>query len=416
MIDIKLLQTDFEYCRTKLKLRGISDEILTNIQNMSANTKKTRQEMEAVQATQNSMSAKFGEYKREQKETAKLQTEINNLKAQKQILEESVKSSEQKLAELLSNIPNIPDDIVPVGDDENDNVILEQIGVKPKFDFEPLNHWDMGEKTGVLDFARGVKISKSRFVATTDTVAKLERALGNYFLDFNSKAGFTEWSVPFVANRQALYGTGQLPKFEEDLFRLDGESLYLIPTAEVSLTNLYAGEILDIKNLPLLLTAKTACFRKEAGSAGLDTRGMIRLHQFDKVEMVAITTQEQSANVFDKMVQNSCDILSSLGLAYRIVELCSGDLGFSATRTIDIEVWLPGQGRYREISSVSNTKEFQARRAKIRYKDGKNRLAHTLNGSALAVGRCVVAVMENYQKPDGTFTIPEVLRPYMDMS
>ncbi len=304
--------------------------------------------------------------------------------------------------------------MVPDGVDENDNIIIEQMGDIPSFDFKPINHWDMGEKTGELDFVRGVKISKSRFVATKEIVAKLERALINYFLDFNTKAGFIEWSVPYIANSQALYGTGQLPKFEDDLFKIDGEQLYLIPTAEVSLTNLYAEEIIDIKNLPILMTANTACFRKEAGSAGLDTRGMIRLHQFSKVETVAITTQEQSAKVFDKMVQNASDILSSLGLAHQKIELCCGDLGFSAARTIDIEVWLPGQHKYTEISSISSTKDFQARRAKIRYKErGKNMLAHTLNGSALAVGRCVVAIMENYQNKDGTFDIPNVLKSYM---
>ncbi len=414
MIDIKLLQKDFEFCKNSLQKRAVDEKLLAKLQKYSLQLKTKRQTVEDIQATQNRLSSLFGEYKRENKDTQELTVKINKLKKEKIALEYELKTGEENLNNILYEIPNFPDDIVPQGVDENDNIVIEQIGSKPSFDFEPKAHWDIGNITQELDFVRGVKLSKSRFVATTGTIAKLERALMNYFLDFNTDAGFKEWSVPLMANKRALFGTGQLPKFEDDLFKVEGEDLYLIPTAEVSLTNLFNDEIISKDKLPMLLTSCTACFRKEAGSAGLDTRGMIRLHQFNKVEMVAITTQEKSDDIFDKMVKNSCDILDSLKLPYQKVQLCCGDLGFSASRTIDLEVWLPGQKRYTEISSISNTKDFQARRAKIRYKDGKkNQLVHTLNGSALPIGRTVVAIMENYQNKDGTINIPQVLQKYL---
>ncbi len=414
MIDIKLLQKDFEFCKNSLQKRAVDEKLLAKLQKYSLQLKTKRQTVEDIQATQNRLSSLFGEYKRENKDTQELTVKINKLKKEKIALEYELKTGEENLNNILYEIPNFPDDIVPQGVDENDNIVIEQIGSKPSFDFEPKAHWDIGDITQELDFVRGVKLSKSRFVATTGTIAKLERALMNYFLDFNTDAGFKEWSVPLMANKRALFGTGQLPKFEDDLFKVEGEDLYLIPTAEVSLTNLFNDEIISKDKLPMLLTSCTACFRKEAGSAGLDTRGMIRLHQFNKVEMVAITTQETSDDIFDKMVKNSCDILDSLKLPYQKVQLCCGDLGFSASRTIDLEVWLPGQKRYTEISSISNTKDFQARRAKIRYKDGKkNQLVHTLNGSALPIGRTVVAIMENYQNKDGTINIPQVLQKYL---
>ena len=307
---------------------------------------------------------------------------------------------------------NLPDENVPFGADEDENVVLEVIGTKPTFDFTPKEHWEL--ECDWLDFQRGVKLAKSRFTALKGDGARLERALINYMLDFNRARGFNEWYVPFMANSNSLLGTGQLPKFEDDLFKIEGEDLYLIPTAEVSLTNLYNDEILDKNELPLLLTSYTPCFRKEAGSAGRDTRGLIRQHQFDKVEMVAITSQEQSDEIFLKMVNCASDLLTSLGLCHQKVQLCTGDLGFGAAVTIDLEVWLPGQNRFREISSISNTRDFQARRAKIRYKDDKkNIFAHTLNGSSLAVGRTLLAIMENYQEANGSVKIPEVLKPYM---
>lgn len=412
MIDIKLLQKDFESVAKALVRKGLSSEDLNALKELSLKTKNTRQEMEEVTAKQNLLSKEFPRYKKENLDITKLQEDINSLKSKKQELEDELNTLEEKLNGELFAIPNMPDDSVPYGEDEDENVILEVIGKKPEFNFTPKEHWDIDN--GWLDFERGVKLAKSRFTALSGMGARLERALINYMLDFNRTRGFEEWYVPFIANSNALMGTGQLPKFEEDLFKIEGEDLYLIPTSEVTLTNLYNDEILDKAELPLLLTSYTPCFRKEAGSAGRDTRGFIRQHQFDKVEMVAITAQEDSDEVFQKMVQTASDLLTSLGLCHQKVQLCTGDLGFSAAVTIDLEVWLPGQNKFREISSISNTRDFQARRAKIRYKeDKKNILAHTLNGSSLAVGRTLVAIMENYQNEDGTITIPEVLKPYL---
>ena len=412
MIDIKLLQKDFDYVVTALKRKGVDNSLLNNLKTLASDTKQKRQEMEDVTAEQNLLSKEFGRYKKEKLDVAPLQENINNLKNKKQELEEQVRVLEDELTSIILGVPNMPDESVPSGADENENIILEVVGVKPAFTFEPKEHWDLSN--GWIDFERGVKIAKSRFAALRGDGARMERALINYMLDFNRARGFNEWYVPFMANSNTLQGTGQLPKFADDLFKIEGEDLYLIPTAEVSLTNLFNDEILDIEELPMLLTSYTPCFRKEAGSAGRDTRGLIRQHQFDKVEMVAITTPEQSDEVFEKMVACASDLLTSLGLPHQKMQLCTGDLGFSASKTIDLEVWLPGQNKYREISSISNTRDFQSRRAKIRYKDDKkNILTHTLNGSSLAVGRTLVAIMENYQNEDGSVSIPEVLKPYM---
>ena len=412
MIDIKLLQKDFEYVVNALQRKGVDNELLNNLKTLASNTKEKRQEMEDVTAEQNLLSKEFGRYKKEKLDVAPLQENINNLKNKKQELEEQVRVLEDELTSIILGVPNMPDESVPSGADENENIILEVVGAKPTFSFEPKEHWDLNN--GWINFERGVKIAKSRFAALRGDGARLERALINYMLDFNRERGFQEWYVPFMANSNTLQGTGQLPKFADDLFKIEGEDLYLIPTAEVSLTNLFNDEILEIEELPMLLTSYTPCFRKEAGSAGRDTRGLIRQHQFDKVEMVAITSQEQSDEVFEKMVACASDLLTSLGLPHQKMQLCTGDLGFSAATTIDLEVWLPGQNKYREISSISNTRDFQSRRAKIRYKDGKkNILAHTLNGSSLAVGRTLVAIMENYQNEDGSVRIPEVLKKYM---
>jgi seryl-tRNA synthetase len=412
MIDIKLLQKDFDYVVNALQRKGVDNELLNNLKNLASTTKQKRQEMEDVTAEQNVLSKEFGRYKKENLDISSLQENINNLKNKKQELEEEVRVLEEELTSIILGVPNMPDENVPSGADENENVILEVVGQKPTFTFEPKEHWDLNN--GWIDFERGVKIAKSRFAALRGDGARLERALINYMLDFNRERGFNEWYVPFMANSNTLQGTGQLPKFADDLFKIEGEDLYLIPTAEVSLTNLFNDEILEADELPMLLTSYTPCFRKEAGSAGRDTRGLIRQHQFDKVEMVAITTPEQSDEVFAKMVACASDLLTSLGLPHQKMQLCTGDLGFSAATTIDLEVWLPGQNKYREISSISNTRDFQSRRAKIRYKDGKkNILTHTLNGSSLAVGRTLVAIMENYQNEDGSVRIPEVLKKYM---
>lgn len=414
MIDIKLLQKDFNTVSTALMRKGVSQDILDKLNTLISDAKTKRTLMENVTAQQNTLSREFGRYKKEGLDIKPLQEEITSCKEKKVQLEDEVKVLEEELTSIVLGIPNMPDDCVPNGVDESENVILETIGEKPNFSFLPKEHWELGEKDGSLDFVRGVKLAKTRFVAMSGIAAKLERALINYMLDFNTKRGFSEWYVPFMANTNTLQGTGQLPKFEDDLFKIEGEDLYLIPTAEVVLTNLYNDEILQKDDLPLLLTSYTPCFRKEAGSAGRDTRGLIRQHQFDKVEMVAITKPSQSQEVFEKMIECASDLLTSLGLAHQKMQLCTGDLGFSASTTIDLEVWLPGQNKYREISSISNTKEFQSRRAKIRYKDGKkNILTHTLNGSSLAVGRTLVAIYENYQQEDGSILVPEVLKEYI---
>ena len=415
MIDKRLLEKNFDFIKEKLEKKGVSKELLKELKEKVIKTKTKKIELENLQAKQNELSKLFVVYKKENKDINELKTQIDSIKQQKLSLDSEVKILEEELNEILLAIPNIIDDDVPFGVDESQNVVIEEVGKRPEFSFTPKEHWEIGSNLGVLDFERGVKLAKSRFTALNGVAAKLERALINYFIDFNEKYGFREWQVPFMANSKTLIGTGQLPKFKDDLFKIENEDLYLIPTAEVQLTNLFSDEILKKEELPLLLTSYTPCFRREAGSAGKDTRGMIRQHQFDKVELVAITTQEESDKIFNKMVECASELLTSLGLAHRKVMLCSGDLGFSAAKTIDLEVWLPGQNKYREISSISNTRDFQARRAKIRYKDGKkNILCHTLNGSSLAVGRTLIAIIENYQKEDGTFEIPEVLKKYMD--
>lgn len=414
MIDHKLLQRDFTYVSESLQKKGVSKEILEVLKEKVLIAKEKRQNMEAIQAEQKSLSSQFGLYKKEGKDISELQGKIGVLKQNKQTLEDEVRELEISLSNELMGIPNLPNEDVPFGVDENENIILEKIGTPKDFSFTPKEHWELGEDLDIIDFERGVKLAKSRFAALKGTAARLERALINYFLDFNRQRGFEEWYVPFMANSNTLKGTGQLPKFEDDLFKIEGEDLYLIPTAEVQLTNLFNDEILEMNELPMLLTSYTPCFRKEAGSAGRDTRGIIRQHQFDKVELVAITKPEESSEILEKMVSCASDLLTSLELPHQKMQLCTGDLGFSAATTIDLEVWLPGQGKYREISSISNTNDFQARRAKIRYKDGKkNILCHTLNGSSLAVGRTLVAILENHQQSDGSIKIPDVLAKYM---
>ena len=414
MIDLKYLQKNFDEASAKLIKKGVDKATLDNLKELFAMLKSANATLEEAKAEQNKMSKLFGEYMREKKDITELKAKVNEKKEEIVGLQAIAREAQEALETVALAMPNFPDDSVPEGADEEDNVEIKRVLEPRGFEFEPKEHWALAEINGWIEFDRGVKLAKSRFAVLRGEAARLERALINFFLDVNREKGFEEVCVPFINNASMLQGTGQLPKFEDDLFKIDGEDLYLIPTAEVPLTNLYNDEILTQKELPILLTGYTPCFRKEAGSAGRDTRGMIRQHQFDKVEMVAITTPQQSEAIFKMMVENASDILTQLGLPHRVVELCGGDLGFSAATTIDLEVWLPGQNKYREISSISNTRDFQARRAKIRYKDGKkNILVNTLNGSALAVGRTLVAIMENYQNEDGTIEIPEVLKKYM---
>lgn len=414
MLDIKLIQNDFESVAQSLRKKKVDESLLEELRAISLELKSARLVLEPLQAEQNSKSKLFGVYAKEGKDVGALKAELSENKAKIADAQEIVRALEEKLEALATIIPNMPSPLVPDGEDENDNVELKRVLEPRVFTFTPKEHWDIDSAQNWIDFERGVKLAKSRFSVLKNEAARLERALINYMLDFNRTRGFHEVAVPYIVNRETLMGTGQLPKFEDDLFKIEGEDLFLIPTAEVPVTNLFRDEILTKEELPLKMTAYSACFRKEAGSAGKDTRGMIRQHQFDKVELVCITTPEQSEAVFEEMLSCASDLLTSLGLPHRHLMLCGGDLGFSAAKTVDLEVWLPGQNRYREISSVSNTFDFQARRAKIRFKDeGKNRLAHTLNGSSLAVGRTLIAIMENYQMEDGTIAIPDVLKKYM---
>lgn len=418
MIDIKLLQKEPQTIVDALAKRGLQEQQLNELRDESLKAKKKRQSLEEKRALQNSKTKLFGNSSKDEIEL--LKKELLSIKDEIKEIEESLRDDEEHLSAILKNIPNLPDEKTPFGESESDNVEIKRVLIPREFDFEPKEHWELGEQNGWIDFVSGVKIAKSRFSVLKKEGARLERALINYMIDFNRSYGFEEVSTPYIANAQTLYGTGQLPKFENDLFKieddeaLDEHRLYLIPTAEVTLTNLYRDEILDINTLPIKLTAHTPCFRREAGSASRDTRGIIREHQFHKVELVAITTQSQSEEIHKEMIECASKLLESLELPHRLVQLCSGDLGFSAQNTVDIEVWLPAQKCYREISSISNTRDFQARRALIRYKDGKkNILAHTLNGSSLAVGRTIVAIMENHQNRDGTISIPKTLQNYM---
>ena len=414
MVDLKLLEKEFDAVVTSLKRRGVDEKVLEKLKQLFKEKKDIQKRLESIQAEQNKKSKLFGEYKREGKDISKLQKEVAENKIRISTLNDELKAFEEKLLKIATTIPNIPDTDVPNGEDELENVEIKRVLEPTNFDFEPKEHWELAEKNGWIDFERGVKVAKSRFSVLRFEGAILERALINYMLDFNRKRGFQEVYVPFMINEESLFGTGQLPKFADDLFKVEGEQLYLAPTAEVPLTNLFRDEILKKDELPIKLTAYTPCFRKEAGSAGRDTRGIIRQHQFDKVELVCITTPEQSDKIFEEMVNCASELLASLGLPHRHMLLCTGDMGFSAAKTIDLEVWIPGQKRYREISSISNTRDFQARRAKIRYKDGKeNRLVHTLNGSSLAVGRTLIAIMENYQQDDGSIKIPDILKKYL---
>lgn len=416
MINLKLIETNFDEFNSKLKAKKVGEDVLKNLLEAYKENKKIKLEIESLQSEQNAKSKKMGEFmKSGDKESANaLKTELDSKKAQIATLNDSLNESEEKLNLVAAAVPNIIDDDVPLGADEDENVELKKVLEPPRFDFKPLEHWQLAEKNGWIDFATGAKLSGSRFSVLRGQGAKLARALVNYMIDFNSSRGFELVNVPFLVSSNTLFGTGQLPKFADDLYKIDDEDLYLIPTSEVPVTNLYNDEIIAENELPIKMTCYSACFRKEAGSAGKDTRGMIRQHQFEKVELVCITKPEQSDKVFDEMVACASDLLSSLGLAHRHMLLCSGDLGFSAAKTIDLEVWLAGQDKYREISSVSNTRDFQARRAKIRFKDGKkNTLCHTLNGSSLAVGRTLIAIMENYQQKDGSIKIPAVLEKYI---
>ena len=375
-------------------------------------------EVEALQAARNSASKEIGQLMREGKkeEAEAKKAEVAANKERIATLDDRRDAVEKELFDLVAAIPNIPHEDVPYGKDDSDNPEVRRWGTPREFDFEPKAHWDLGPELGIIDFDRGVKLAGTRFYLLGGMGARMERALINFFIDMHNKAGFKEWWPPVITNHDSLFGTGQLPKFDEDLYHVQPD-LYLIPTAEVQLTNIHRDEVLDGSKLPLMYTAFTPCFREEAGSAGRDTRGIIRVHEFDKVEMVKFAKPEDSMNQLESMVAEAELCLQTLGLPYHVVTLCTGDIGFSATKCYDIEVWLPSYNNYKEISSCSNCWDFQARRTNIKYRDPSEfkgtRYVHTLNGSGLAVGRTMAAIIENYQNEDGTITVPEALRPYM---
>ena len=375
-------------------------------------------EVERLQAERNSASKQIGKLMQEgkQDEAQAAKEQVAAGKARIAELEEQRASVEKQLHDLVSAIPNITHESVPYGKDDSENKEVRNWGTPRSFDFDAKAHWDLGTQTHMIDFDRGVKLAGSRFYVLGGYGAQMERALINFFIDMHNEAGFKEWWPPVLTNYDSLFGTGQLPKFDEDLFHVSND-LYLIPTAEVMLTNLHRDEVLDASQLPLKYTAFTPCFREEAGSAGRDTRGIIRVHEFDKVEMVKFAKPEDSMNQLESMVAEAEKCLQVLGLAYRVVSLCTGDIGFSACKCYDLEVWLPSYNNYKEISSCSNCWDFQARRANIKYRDPSEfkgtRYVHTLNGSGLAVGRCMAAIMENYQNADGSISVPEALQPYM---
>ncbi len=419
MIDIKALRKEPEKFKELLSRK---DKIFADMVDELLSVDKERRtlitELENLRAKRNNLSKEIGKLFKEGKreEALNLKAEVESISDRIVELEKNLAEIEKKFEKLILSIPNPPHPSVPVGEDEEDNVVIRYWGEKPEFDFEPIPHWDIAKALDILDFERATKLAGSRFVIYKKWGAKLERALINFMLDLHTEEhGYTEIIPPFLVNTKTMTGTGQLPKFEEDLYKIKDEDLWLIPTAEVPLTNIHAGEILNEKDLPIYYTAYTPCFRKEAGAHGRDVRGIMRLHQFNKVELVKIVHPEKSYEELEKLVNEAEKVLQLLGLHYRVVELCTGDLGFSAAKTYDIEVWIPSQNRYREISSCSNCEDFQARRAKIRFRDkeGKTRLVHTLNGSGLAVGRTVIAILEQYQQADGSVVIPEVLRDYI---
>ena len=420
MIDPKLLRQDLTELKAKLAKRGYELD-MDFWQQMESQRKSLQVITEDLQAKRNAGAKQVGVLKKNGEDASELLAEMQAVSGDIKKAEEDLKALQDKINEAALQIPNIPADDVPEGESEEDNVEVRKWGTPKQFDFEIKDHTDVGEGLGQLDFAAAAKLTGSRFNVLTGQLAQLHRALIQFMLNTHTvKYGYTECYVPYIVNSDSLKGTGQLPKFEEDLFKLtnhtnnDGMGFYLIPTAEVPMTNLVRGERLDASQLPLKFTAHTPCFRSEAGSHGRDTRGLIRQHQFEKVEMVNIATAAQSDELLEQMTAQAEYILQQLELPYRVVKLCTGDMGFSALRTYDIEVWLPSQDTYREISSCSNCGDFQARRMGTRVKDGKKtELAHTLNGSGLAVGRTLLAIMENHQNADGSITIPKVLRPFM---
>ncbi|GAB4417388.1 MAG: serine--tRNA ligase [Thermodesulfovibrionales bacterium] len=418
MLDVRFVRENPEKVIEALKKRNYDVSVFNNFLKNEKLRKEMREAVDYHRMKLNEISEKIGVMKRQGEDVSQLLQEAKGLSDTIRNQEASLNEYEEKIRNSLLVIPNIPHESVPVGKDETENVVVRTWGKPRDFDFPPLNHWDIAEMHGLIDFDRASKIAGARFSLMKGAGAKLERALMNFMLDLNTSKGYMEVFPPILVNRESMTGTGQLPKFESELFRIADPEFYLIPTAEVPVTNIHREEILKESDLPIYYTAYTPCFRREAGSYGKDTRGLIRQHQFNKVELVKFVKPEDSYNELEQLTSDAEGILQKLGLPYRVVALCTGDLGFSAAKTYDLEVWLPGQQRYREISSCSNFEDFQARRANIRFKrEGKKgtEFVHTLNGSGLAIGRTLVAILENYQQKDGSIVIPDALRPYMGM-
>lgn len=416
MLDIKKIRDDFENVKAAVESRGKGDYGIGHALELDNMRRDLLAEVEALKARQNKDSKLIPKMKKAGEDTTELMAEMKKLSTSIGEIDNKVKAVQAELRECIISIPNTPNATIPVGKDEDENVEIRKWSEPTKFDFEPKAHWDIGTDLDILDFDRATKLAGARFTVYKGMGARLERSLMNFMLNLHvDEQGYTEVFSPFIANRKTMTGTGQLPKFEDDMYALQ-DDMFLIPTAEVPLTNLHADEILSADELPKYFTGYTACFRKEAGSAGRDTKGVIRQHQFNKVEMVKLVKPEDSYDELEKMTADAEAVLQRLGLPYRVIVLCTGDIGFSAAKTYDIEVWMPSYNRYVEISSCSNTEDFQARRANLRFRrepKSKPEFIHTLNGSGLAVGRCLAAVLENYQNEDGTVTVPEVLRPYM---
>ena len=417
MLDIKLIRENPELVKQRLAMRGRGDEArVAEIVALDEKRRKLATESDGLKAERNKVSKEIGVAKLKGQDAGPAMAAMKRVGDKIAALDQEIAAVEAQLQGVLLVIPNLPHESVVVGKDSADNPEVRRWGTKPEFAFQPKPHWEIGEKLGILDFARAAKISGSGFILYKGAGARLERALINFLLDLHTtQHGYTEVFPPFLIKREAMIGTGQLPKFEEDMYRLRDDELYLAPTAEVPVTNIHRDEILKEEQLPMCYCAYTPCFRREAGAAGKETRGMIRVHQFDKVEMVKLTKPETSYDELEKMLANAERVLQLLGLHYRVVLLCTGDMGFSSAKTYDIEVWAPGQNGFLEVSSCSNCEDFQARRANIKFKDaaGKNRFVHTLNGSGTALARLYVALLETYQQPDGSVKLPDLLAPYM---
>lgn len=415
MLDIKMIRQNTDEIKERLATRGVKAEKIDALLEKDKRRRELLVETEGLKQKRNEVSAEIANAKRNKQDATDAIKEMREVGAKIKSLDEELEEVEATVKDMASRLPNLPNPTIPIGPDESANVELRKVGTPREFDFEPKAHWDIGEDLGILDFDRGAKVSGARFVYYKGLGARLERAVYNFMLDEHAKEGYTEMLPPYIVNAQTMYGTGQFPKFKEDVYQVNGEDMTLIPTAEVPLTNYYRDEVIPMEKLPVYFTALTPCFRSEAGSAGRDTRGLIRMHQFNKVEMVKFSKPENSYDELEKMTQNAGNIMEKLGLPYHVITLSTGDMGFSAAMTHDLEVWMPAQNKYREISSCSNCEDFQARRAHIQYRDenGKLNFVHTLNGSGLAVGRTVAAILENYQNEDGSVTVPEALRPYL---